>query len=164
MKNPLTRWRDRPLSRRQTHPFSAMESAFDRFLEDFHQAFNSPMARWGDWENEQLSPSVDIIDAQDTYRIEAEVPGMGPEDLKIKIINHALIIEGKKTVSRKDKDRHYTMREIAYGAYYRSIPLPELVDTTQAKATFKKGMLWVDIPKKTDATESYRDIPVEMLE
>lgn len=165
MRNPLAHWRrSLPVSiQTAKHPFSALQASFDRMLEDFYKDFeNFPASSpSGELENFTISPSIDIIDNKDLFKIEAEVPGMGPEDLKISVTDHTLTIKGEKTTARKDKDQNYLMREIAYGAYQRSIPLPESVDTKRAKATFKKGMLWVEIPKKPEASEQYREIKVE---
>jgi len=163
MKNPLARWRPSvpTLGRSYSHPLSTLESAFDRFLDDFHHSFNYPATGRGEGENWQLIPSVDIVETKDSYKVEAEVPGMGPEDLKVRITDHTLVIEGAKTTSQKDKGQHYPLREIAYGAYYRSITLPDSVDTTNPKASFKKGMLWVELPKKASGAAGMQEIPVE---
>ncbi len=163
MKNPLTHWRKSlpiPIQTRKT-PLFAMQAVFDKFLEDFYKDWESPNVSFGDWENLMIHPSVDIIENEKEYKVEVEVPGMGPEDLKILIADHVLTIKGEKTTSRKDKDQNYMMREIAYGAYQRDIPLPESVDTANAKASFKKGMLWVSLPKKENRSEQYRELKVE---
>ncbi|CCD29781.1 Small heat shock protein HspC2 [Candidatus Glomeribacter gigasporarum BEG34] len=163
MKNPLAHWK-RPLPvpvQVRRNLFSPFDSIFERMMEDFYRDFERPSASFGDWENLMLHPCVDIIDTQNAFKVEAEVPGMGPEDLKISISDHVLTIKGEKTVSQKDKGQNYAMREIAYGSYQRNIPLPESADTEKVKATFKKGMLWIEIPKKAGSPERYREITVE---
>ncbi len=166
MKNPLTQWRRSlpiPVQVRK-NLFSPFDAAFERMMDDFYRDFERPLTSFGDWENLMIHPSVDIIDTQGVFKVEAEVPGMGPEDLKISITDHALTIQGEKTVSQKDKGRNYAMREIAYGSYQRTISLPESVDTEKVKATFKKGMLWIEIPKKEGNSERYREVKVEHAE
>jgi HSP20 family protein len=46
------------------------------------------------------------------------------------------------------------MREISYGNYERSVFLPDTVDVEKAKASFKKGMLWVTFPKKPECAKN----------
>jgi len=120
----------------------------------------TPM-RFADLEKLKITPAIDIIDEINRIKIEAEVPGMGPEDLKISITNGCLMISGEKTTSKQDKDKYYQSREIAYGAYQRVISLPDSVDIDKAKATFKKGMLWIEIAKKEAATRKHKEIKVE---
>ena len=52
-------------------------------------------------------------------------------------------------------------REIQYGSYERSIDLPNIADTDHATASFKKGMLWVKIPKKAGSKSSKHSIKVQ---
>jgi HSP20 family protein len=61
------------------------------------------------FENLQISPSVDIIDDKNNFKVEAEMPGL----------------------SEKDSKAGYLKREISYGKYERSITLPESVDTNK---------------------------------
>lgn len=67
-----------------------------------------------------------------------------------------LMIKGEKKTSHKNKYQNYMMREITYGAYQRNVPLPESVDIEKAKATFKEGMLTIEMPKKVAALEQYK--------
>ncbi len=163
MRHPLTHWRKSLPVAVQTRPTTllGMPEAFDKFIEDFYQeAFNTPTS-FGDWEKLMISPSVDLLEDDKQLKIEIEMPGMGPEDVKLSIADHVLTIKGEKTTSKTDKDQNYMKREIAYGAYQRTIPLPNSVDTTQAKASFKKGMLWVTLPKKAEVAEQFKEIKVE---
>ena len=61
----------------------------------------------------------------------------------------------------KDQEKEYVKREIHYGAYQRTIALPDNVDTSKVTATFKKGMLWVILPKKTGTQHESRKINIE---
>lgn len=166
MKNPLAHWkRSLPIPVQvRRNLFSPFDATFERMMEEFYQDFDRPSTSFGDWENLMIHPSVDIIDTQEMFKVEAEVPGMGPEDLKILITDRVLTIKGEKTVSQKDKNQNYAVREIAYGSYQRAIPLPESADTEKVKATFKKGMLWIEIPKREESSARYREVKVEHAE
>lgn len=150
-----------PITIREISPFVSLHNELNRALSNFSnifEPFNFPRA---DFENIGLFPSIDIVDDKEHYKIEAELPGMGQEDIKVTINNGVLNIKGEKTTSKQDKDKNYLSREIKYGFYERSIPLPEGVDIEKAKASFKKGMLWVDIPKKTEYIKGSKVVQVQ---
>jgi HSP20 family protein len=82
----------------------------------------------------------------------------------LSIENDELNIYCEKSTSQKDSGKNYKMREIEYGYYQRVIPLPKFLDTSQAKATFKKGMLWIDIPKTSSSATEEKLLKVEQVE
>ena len=83
------------------------------------------------------------------------------EDVKVSVSDGILTVKGEKTTSKQDQDKNYLMREINYGCYERNIPLPDSADLSKVQASFKKGMLWVNIPKKAEAIKERREIKVE---
>lgn len=127
MKNMLTHWRKSLPIAVQTSPtsFSAMPIAFDKLIENFYQEAFSPAISFSNWESLMISPSIDILEDSKQFKIEVEMSGMGPEDLKFSIADHMLTIKGEKTTSSTDRNQNYVKREIAYGAYQRTIPLPD---------------------------------------
>lgn len=146
------------------NPFLSIQSELDKAIDEFHQLFTGQeKSLRADFDNFIIPPSVDLIDEKENIKVVAEMPGMGEEDIKVNISGNALVIKGEKTSAKQDKGKNYVKREIGYGSYERTIPLPLLVDTTQAKASFKKGMLWVVIPKRQEAIKEYREIPVEHI-
>ncbi len=149
------------INRNNNNPFLSLQNELNRVMGDFDdwfEPFNFPAERF---ENLMLNPAVDIIDGKDHFKVEVEMPGMGEEDIKISIDSGMLTIKGEKTTSKQDKDKNYMMREINYGGYERSISLPDSVDVEKAKASFKKGMLWIAIPKKVECIKKSRTIEVE---
>lgn len=113
------------------------------------------------FENRTLFPAMDIVDNDDELNIEVEMPGMGEEDIKITINENRLTIEGEKSTSSKHQDKNYLSREINYGRYERSLALPQTVNTSEATATFKKGVLCVQIPKKAESKNQSREVKIK---
>lgn len=148
---------------RTRDPFSLMRHAFGSALDDFFTGHELGFLTPKEWENFMLTPSIDVVDEKDHIKIEAEMPGMGPEDITLSINNDSLTIKGEKTTSHVDKNKDYLKREIHYGSYFRTVPLPETVDTNKATASFKKGMLWVVLPKKAGTTHETRQIKIEKV-
>lgn len=143
------------------HPLSSLQNELDRAITSFNRFFEPFNFSKYDFENISLLPAVDIVDDNNEFKIEVEMPGMGEEDVKVSINNGLLTIKGEKSTSEKDEKKNYMRREIKYGFCERNVPLPEGIDIDKAKATFKKGMLWVTIPKKPEYVKGSREIQVE---
>lgn len=136
--------------------------AIDVFTDIFHQ-LNSPLSVAAD-SNATIFPNVDIVEDDDMYKVELEMPGLSEQDIKVSLDKHMLTVHGEKSVSQKDERKNYLRREIDYGCYERSIALPDDLDTEHAKASFKKGMLWVCIPKNPETLSKKRDLKIEKSE
>jgi len=114
----------------------------DKIFDDFF--FFSPTSLFkNDWE-----PSIDIEEGKETINVKAEMPGIDEKDLDVKIENNVLILSGEKKEEKKEEKKNYIFSERKYGSFYRSITLPEGIDREKVKATFKKGVLQIEIPKK----------------
>ncbi|KTD66987.1 heat shock protein [Legionella steelei] len=146
---------------RSQNPFLSLQNEVDRLFSDFNEFFSPTKFSWGQFEKLDLSPSMDIVEDKDHFCVQLEMPGMSEKDIKVSILDNVLTISGEKSSSKKNEGKKYISREISFGKYERSISLPATVDIAQAKATFKKGMLWVDLPKKTESKTGTRDIKVE---
>lgn len=139
-----------------TNPFF---KDMDKVINEFYSALEkSPFI---DLDKLIINPSIDIVEDEKNFKVEVEMPGMGEEDIKVNINDRVLCIKGKKEISKKDKEKNYISREIGYGSYERDILLPDYVDTDQVTASFKKGMLWVNFPKKSGSEKKFREIKVE---
>lgn len=161
MPNILNPKKNIPISIRDSHPLQSIQRELDKAMAGFDrwfEPFNFPKSGF---EELTLLPAVDIVDDQNEFKIEAEMPGMGEENIKVSINNGILTIKGEKSTSKQDKDKNYMIREIRYGTSERNIPLPEGIDIDKAKASFKKGMLWVTIPKKPEYVKGSREIQIE---
>lgn len=150
-----------PITRTNADPFYLMHRAFDNALENVFNRQIMPSFISQDWENFLITPSIDVVDEKDQLKIEAEMPGMGPEDISLNINENMLTIKGEKTCAKKDKGGNYVKREISYGSYIRTISLPDNVDVSKASASFKKGMLWITLPKKSGTIQQTRKIEIK---
>jgi HSP20 family protein len=76
-----------------------------------------------------------------------EVPGMGKDDFDIEVRDNSLIVRGEKRFEREASVGRYHVMQCAYGTFYRAIPLPAHVTADKAKATYRKGILKIALPK-----------------
>ena len=159
----LIPWNDKSeinIFRNHNNPFKALQKEVNKLFEDFTDGFSLPSV-FSEKELKKLNPAMDIIDNDKSFKVEAELPGMSQEDIQVEINDHCLTIKGEKKTSKEDKTDDYVRRERYYGTYQRTISLPETADADQAKATFKKGVLSVEMPKKAGAVAKTRKLEIK---
>jgi HSP20 family protein len=110
-------------------------------------------AGWG-----MLASEVFDDDERIVMRIEA--PGMDKDDFDLTVVNGCLLIRGRKQMEREHSRGRYHVVECAYGQFERAVPLPDEVELDKAKATYKRGVLRVDLPKSRARRE--RSIQVKV--
>ncbi|MFA6243196.1 MAG: Hsp20/alpha crystallin family protein [Candidatus Hydrogenedentales bacterium] len=94
------------------------------------------------------SPNIDMTDEGDKYVIKIDMPGADQSDIQVEIKDQTLTVTGKRdqTVSQQ-KDGHVLRQERVSGQFRRSMPLPELVDESGMKSSYKDGVYTVILPK-----------------
>lgn len=80
--------------------------------------------------------------------VRVEAPGMQDEDFDIEVHKDALLVRGEKRLQRERDEGAYFLMECAYGQFERIIALPAAVESTGARATYKRGVLRVELPKQ----------------
>ncbi|KAI4834618.1 small heat shock protein [Plasmodium brasilianum] len=114
-------------------------------------------------EGHRSIPPMDIIDKEKEIEIKMDVPGLNKDNVQINLYNGQLEISGgcKKTEEQKDEQHRYYVKERSESSFYRSFALPENVCEDDIKATFKDGVLKIDIPKKDVIPEKKKKIEIE---
>jgi HSP20 family protein len=92
------------------------------------------------------SPNIEIFEKENEFVVHAEVPGLKKEDLTIEVTEYELTIKGERRNLTKGKEEGYYKTERSYGAFTRTIPLPEGVKVDAAKAVVRDGILEVTMP------------------
>lgn len=96
-------------------------------------------------------PKVDIIDRDAEVVVKAEIPGVDKKDLDVSVTGDTVTIKGQTGREEKEEKGDYYRCEISRGSFSRTLSLPAAVDASQAKATFKDGVLELVLPKKEEA-------------
>jgi HSP20 family protein len=112
---------------------------------------------WGGG-NGQFLPQIDLSETGKEVRVTAELPGLEERDVEVTLGSNMLTIKGEKKEEQEEEKGDYYHSERSYGYFQRAVQLPEGMDTDHAKATFKKGVLKVTIPKKPEAQSTRRKI------
>ena len=92
-------------------------------------------------------PKVNVYEYDDKVGIIAEIPGLDKKDLKIEVEDGILIISGDKHGLFDDEGAKVLRRELKGSSFKRQFELGEQLDGEKVKASFKDGLLSVDIPK-----------------
>ncbi|MEK9165288.1 MAG: Hsp20/alpha crystallin family protein [Patescibacteria group bacterium] len=98
-------------------------------------------------ENYEGQLSVDVYQTEDEFVIKSVVAGVDPKDLDISISNDMITIRGNRHQLEEVAQENYLYQECYWGAFSRSIILPQEVKTQEAQAEFKKGILIIHLPK-----------------
>lgn len=142
-----------------------------RELEDVHNRLTHLLGRpesrlMGRGESESMpmtewSPEVDIREDEKEYLIQADLPGMKREDIKVTVENGALSITGERKTEKEEKGKKYHRIERTYGSFERTFMLPDNTDPKKLKAEFKDGVLHVHLPKSEEAAKKALEVKVE---
>lgn len=144
----LERWRPRFGALTRWDPLAELrdlQREMDRLFETF---FGRPRAGLTE---EAWNPLVDIYETKDQLIVKAELPGIKPEEVEVNIVGDTLTLKGERKQEKGVSEEGYYRREQVYGAFQRSLTLPQTVDPGKVKATFKNGILEVVLSKKEEA-------------
>ncbi|PXX91756.1 heat-shock protein [Marinobacter vulgaris] len=107
------------------------------------------------------TPAVDIKETPEAFNIEAELPGMSKDDVKVTVQNGVLSIEGERKQEEETDDKKQHRVERFYGSFLRRFTLPENVDEDSVKASFKDGVLSLTLTKTEPAEPKAIEVDVQ---
>lgn len=104
---------------------------------------------------------ADIRDTGDAYELEADLPGVKKEDIKVELDNNYLTISAERHAEKDEKDKkgNYVRRERSYGSYSRSFDVTG-VQTDQITAEYTDGVLKLRLPKKQESLPTTRRLEI----
>lgn len=130
-----------------------MWSDFDRMFDDFRDNFEAMLLPWAASAPSGSSfltrtPAVDLEDKGDEYVLTAEMPGFKKEDIDIQVSDDGIEIKAVAGWKYDEKKDNYICTERRCNSFYRSIELPEQINSDAVKADLKDGLLEITLPKK----------------
>jgi HSP20 family protein len=139
-------------------PWREIEDKFHRYTKAVGQpqAGSQGALATGEW-----VPRVDIAETEKAFLIKAEIPEVNKEDVKVTVDNDVLTIRGERKREKEEKGKTFHRVERYYGSFTRSFTLPDNVDETKIKASFKDGMLNLQIQKTEEAKPKSIEVKVE---
>ena len=120
---------------------------FDRL---FKEAF-TPFFGEGELSTRTWAPPVDIYETADSIVLKAELPGVDPKDVEVKVEDNSLFLKGERRFEKEVKNENYHRVERSYGSFARSFSLPNSIEAEKVKAEYKDGLLTLTLPKREEA-------------
>jgi HSP20 family protein len=146
--------------RATVHPFDQfrreMDQLFDGFLSDWPATTSLLDRQLG-----TFAPNIDVKETEKEVRVTAELPGLDEKEVEVTFTEGALTLKGEKREEHTEDKGDSHRSECRYGMFERTIQLPTGLDVDRAKASFKKGVLRVTLPKTPEAQSSRKRIPIE---
>lgn len=133
----LTRW----------NPMGEFEDMIDRYNRLFGLSRNAG-EREGLLTRSDWTPAVDIKETDSAFTIEAELPGMNKEDVKVTVHDGVLTIQGERRKEEESGDKKHHRIERFYGSFTRRFTLPDNVNEASIAAAFKDGLLTLTLTKQ----------------
>ena len=135
-------------------------SFFDRLTgsigaeEEYEEAVKLPIkgskngnAAWMEEEAEEAELTVDVYQTEHEIIIQTMVAGVKPDDLELTIARNMITIRGKREESRVINEEDYFTKELYWGAFSRTILLPQEVEPEESEATERHGLLTIKLKK-----------------
>ena len=142
--------------------FSTMRGEMDRMFERFEHGWPRwPTVLGRGFERDVMVPELDVHDNGKQLTIEIDLPGVDEKDVTVTLANGMLTIKGEKKTEREEKKENYYMAERSYGAFERSLRLPDTIDENKLEAKFDKGVLKVIAQKKPEAVKVEKKIEIK---
>lgn len=143
--------------------FLTKYNPFDEF-KDFNSRFNSLLSEFENKESSSLSgftPVVNTREGEFAYHVDADLPGVKKEDIKINVKGNMMTISGERQHKKEVNEKDYHRVETSFGKFERSFTLPEGADVENITASNEDGVLEVVIPKLKSETEKVKKIEVK---
>ena len=132
-----------------------MDDLFNRFFNDWERDF-SP---WFQHAGGDYLPVESYVDGN-TLIVKADLPGVDPKEGQVSVEGNQLTIKGERKARQEHQQGDYFQQEVCYGAFARTITLPEGVNADEVKARYHDGVLEISMP--APASVASKKVPIEI--
>ncbi len=122
-------------------------------LLDTDDFFNAPV-----WKGDLEEPAMNVKETKTGFEVELAAPGYDKKDFEVSVNEGCLTVSAEKSSSVEEKEEEYTRKEFNYSSFNKSISLPENVEDGKVKATYKDGILKLDILKKKESKQKVKKV------
>jgi HSP20 family protein len=129
-------------------PFRELQNEIDNLFKNFFPAIEKNM----DLSDYFESFNMNVYEKNNSLFVEAELPGFEKKDINISLENGILTISGEKKRTEKEEDKNYYCQEVLYGKFSRKIDVGQKINEDKIKASFKNGILHLELPYKKEIT------------
>jgi len=98
-----------------------------------------------------FSPALDVEEHDDGFTLHVELPGVATDDVDVSIEENVLTVSGKREFYTDKTTQTFRRVERRFGTFHRAVRLPDRVDPAGITASFKDGLLTINVPKAESA-------------
>jgi HSP20 family protein len=124
---------------------NTIQNEMNRLFNTFFDP-SAPSGR-GNGTTRRWLPPMDLVETSDQYVLRADLPGLSDGDVNVQLENNVLTLSGERKAEHQDQQEGYYRLERAFGAFSRSLTLPDGVDPDSVQGHFDRGVLEIRIPK-----------------
>ncbi|HEY6695976.1 MAG TPA: Hsp20/alpha crystallin family protein [Solirubrobacteraceae bacterium] len=128
-------------------PFRELSTLQNEMNRLFNTVFDAPSPANGGSTLRRWMPAMDLVETADHFVLRADLPGMSQDDVKIEFEDGTLTVSGERKAEHESKNEGYYRVERAFGAFSRSLTLPQGIDPEAVTANFENGVLEIRVPK-----------------
>jgi len=147
------------MARRNIAELEWLQGEMNKFLEYLRSTHRT----FAGFSTTLWKPNINICETETQYMVEAEIPGVDPEKIRVNVRNDILTIEGDRIPDSSMSGAKYLHLEIATGPFKREIQMPTSIDPAAVQAESKDGMLRILIQKAPQET-GIREIEIQSKE
>jgi len=142
----------------EVSPFLSLHREMNRLFDDVFRGFDLPEPFGQVGSIGSSWPRLELADSAGAVRVTAEVPGMEENDIEVLLENGVLILRGERSSENSDAARQFSER--FYGQFERRIPLRDEIAEDKVTASFRNGVLTIDLPKSEKAQAKAKRIAI----
>lgn len=106
-------------------------------------------------------PAVDFRESEETYTLDAEVPGLDKENIQIEVEDNVITLKGERKNEHEEQKEGYYRVERSYGRFERSFEVPGGFDGGKVEAKLENGVLHITLPKREEAKPKHITVNVK---
>ena len=128
-------------------PFRDVAELQNRINRIFDESFGQPRKTDDDLYANTWRPAVDIYETENGVVLAVELPGVKKEDVSVEVKDDVLTLKGERPANPDIGEDSYYRRERFFGPFKRSFSLHQNIQPDLIKATYKDGVLQIEIPR-----------------
>lgn len=142
------------------NPFGDVAELQNRINRMFEESFGGPRDLDDEMNSRAWRPAVDIYESDNGIIVAVELPGVSKQNVSVEVKDDVLTLKGERRANPAVKEDSYYLRERLFGPFKRIFTLHQNIQPELIKATFKEGILEIELPKP--AQEHPRQITVNV--
>ena len=141
-------------------PFEEIARMHEEMDRVFARMFKSHKGKELQWSSFR-SPVSDLKETEKGIVASIELPGVDKDGIELNVTDTSIEVKAENRIEKKHEKEGFSSYENRMSKFYRRIPLPSEIDASQAKASFKNGILRIDAPKMKQLEQKKKRIEIE---